>query len=616
MGIYFNSDKKHLKAPSGRLDSVDACAKTEMKWEAASVEKSLLKRHCRAWVAALAGLSLAACSGGGGGGGSTSTPAPVAPIRPTDAQAGRFLTQATFGPTDATLADVKANGITAWVVTQEAMAPSASHRAFVDARLTQLLVANAKARLTPTEFYESFWSQAATAPDQLRQRVKLALSEIFVVSLADPTVDPRGAASYYDMLGANAFGNYRTLLEQVTLHPMMGDYLSYIANQKEDPTTGRHPDENYAREVEQLMSIGLYQLNLDGSVKTDSTGAPIPTYSSTDIQGLAKVFTGFSWYSPTPTNTTFFGGSRDPNASITPMIAYPAFHSISSKTFLGVTIPATATPDPAGDLKIALDTLFNHPNVGPFIGKQLIQHLVTSNPSPAYISRVAGVFNDNGHGVRGDLGAVVQAVLTDPDALDITATSSPTFGKLREPLVRVGNWMRAFNATSQSGSWLISSTSANTSFSQSALTAPSVFNFFRPGYSPPNTRLGAAKLVAPEFQIVDEVSTVGYINTLQTTIDRGIGGTPPGGSGADVQSAYANEVAIANDANALADRMNLLLLYGQMSAGLRARIVESVTGIAVPGGTATQAQITAAQTNRAKLAIFMTMVSPEYLAQR
>jgi len=559
------------------------------------------------WLGALAALVLVGC--GGGGGGSTPTPPPVV-VPPSDVEVARFLTQASFGPTDADIATTKAAGFSAWLTQQMALAPSGSHQTYVEGRLTQLVAANPKATLSANQFYESFWLQAATGNDQLRQRVKLALSEIFVISLADANVDVRGAASYYDTLGANAFGNFRDLLQAVTLHPMMGIYLTSLGNQKEDATTGRHPDENYAREVMQLMTIGLYQLNTDGSNKLDSSGNPIPTYTADDISGLAKVFTGMSWYSPTPTNTTFFGGNKDPNATVTPMILYPAYHSISQKTFLGVTIPAQTTADPAGDLKIALDTLYNHPNVGPFIARRLIQALVTSNPSPAYINRVATIFNNNGSGVRGDMSAVIRAILTDTEARDLTNVNSATFGKVREPVVRLANWMRAFGATSASGNYLVNSTSASTSLSQSALTSGSVFNFFRPGYVPPNTKLGAQNLTAPELQIVDEVAVAGYLNTMQTAIGSGIG------TSNDVTSAYTNEVAIATDPSALADRVGRLLLYGQMSAGLKSNIVTAVTAVAIPGGTATQAQINAALLNRAKLAVFMAMASPEYLAQR
>jgi uncharacterized protein (DUF1800 family) len=492
---------------------------------------------------------------------------------------------------------------------------SAYHLTFVDRRLDQLVTANPKATLSATEFYESFWQQAASGPDQLRQRMKLALSEIFVISLGDPNVDIRGAASYYDMLGDSAFGNYRNLLERVSLHPMMGIYLTWLGNQKEDLSTGRHPDENYAREVMQLMTIGLYQLNLDGTVKTDAAGAPIAAYTSDDISGLARVLTGYSWYSPNPSNKTFLGQTRDPASAVTAMIPYPAFHSTSSKTFLGVAIPASTTPDPAGDLKIALDTLFNHPNLAPFISKQLIQRLVTSNPTPAYVARVATVFNNNGQGVRGDMAAVVTAILTDTEARDAATAAGVNYGKLREPVVRMANWMRSFGAQSQTGAWLVGSTSASTSLAQSALTSPSVFNFWRPGYSPPLTRIGQQGLVAPEFQVVDEVSVAGYLNTMQTTVDLGIGSTSSGVTGRDVITAYPSETAVADNSGALIDRVNMLLLAGQMSAALRAKLLAAVNGVAIPTG-ATAAQTSAALLNRTKLAVFLTMASPEYITQR
>jgi uncharacterized protein (DUF1800 family) len=557
-------------------------------------------------------LGLASCGGGGGGGssggggdGPPPTPAPVI----SDAEAAKFLTQSTFGPTDAEIDAVKTQGYTAWINAQIAL-PSSSHQTYLDNRLAQIRLTNPTAQLSPNQFYESFWLYAATGPAQLRERMKLALSEIFVISLLDPNVDERGAASYYDMLGANAFGNYRTLLEQVSLHPMMGIYLTHLANQKEDVATGRTPDENYAREVMQLMSIGVQELNMDGTVRRDANGAAIPSYTPSDISNLAKVLTGFSWYAATPTNQTFFGRGRTADSYVRPMILYPQYHSTSAKTFLDVTVPAGST-DGVAELKIALDTIFNNVNVAPFLCKQLIQRLVTSNPSPAYVGRCSAIFVNNGSGVRGDLAAVVRTILLDAEARDINSASSATFGKIREPVIRMTNWMRAFGATSVSGNYLLNSTSANSSLGQSALASQSVFNFFRPGYIPPNTRLGAQNLTAPEFQIVDEVTVAGYANTMQAAIGNGIG------QGSDVRSAYTREIAVASDANALVDRMNRMLLYGQMSSALRARIVESVNSVVVPAATGTnQDTINTALINRSRLAVYMTMVSPEYLVQR
>jgi len=555
-------------------------------------------------------LLLAACGGGGGGGGSSPTVTGPTPVVISDADAARLVTQATFGVTDADIEQVKSKGYSSWVSDQLALAPSASHQAFVERRLTEMQVTNAKATITATEFYQSFWSQAASSPDQLRQRVKFALSQIFVISLADSNVDPRGAASYYDMLGQRAFGNYRDLLQAVTLHPMMGIYLTSLGNQKEDAITGKQPDENYAREVMQLMSIGLYKMNTDGSAVLDSSGALVPTYTAQDVTGLAKVLTGMSWYSPTPTATTFKGGSRNANATVTPMILYPAYHSTSAKSFLGTNIAASATADPEGDLKIALDRLYNDPNVGPFMARRLIQNLVTSNPSSAYIGRVAAVFNNNGSGVRGDMAAVVKAVLLDSEARDSATAAGSSFGKLREPIVRMGNWMRTFGAVSTSGNYLLGSTANRTSLAQAPLTASSVFNFYRPGFVPPNTRMAQQNLTAPEFQIADEVSVAGYINTMQTTVGNGIG------TGTDIKATYSQEMALAKDPAALVDRMNRLLYSGQMSAGLRTQMINAVTGVALPTGTPTQAQTDAALLNRAKLAVFLAMVSPEYMVQK
>lgn len=574
----------------------------------------------RQWIAALCLLFVVACGGGGGGsdGGGGVVPPASQPI--TEAEAGRLMTQATFGPTEAGITEVRNAGINTWI-TQQQGAPlqAQSHVAYLDARLTQLQATNANASLNSNHFYESWWLNSVTGQDQLRQRVKFALSQIFVISLNDPNISTRGAGSYYDMLGANAFGNYRTLLEQVTLHPMMGRYLTYLANQREDTNGTRTPDENYAREVMQLMSIGLQELNIDGSVRTNSSGQPLSTYTQADISGLAKVFTGLSWFHPAPTNSTFFGGSADPNRDIRPMIFYPQYHSLSEKRFLGVTIPANTTADIAGDLRIALDTLYNHPNVGPFIAQRLIQQMVTSNPSGGYVQRVAQVFNNNGSGVRGDMGAVVRAVLTDTEARSAAGLTTANFGKLREPVIRMSTWMRAFGATSQSGNWLINNTSSNQSLGQSPLASPSVFNFWRPGYVPPSTtQLGGQNLFAPEFQIVDEVSVAGYINTMQNAIGNGVGSTPPGGSGPDIRSAYATELPLANDADALVNRMNLLLFNGQISATARTRLLEAVNSVTIPvlGGNVTQAQIDAARLNRVRIAVLLSMASPEFITQR
>lgn len=570
---------------------------------------NLMTNGRRILLTTLLSLCLTACGGGGGSSGGGSTPPPTVTLTSNDAS--RFLTQATYGPTDSDIASVKTLGYSAWI-DQQMTVQQSSAQTWMDNRLPALIAVNPKAQLGSMEFEEAVWQGAATGQDQLRERVKLALSEIFVISFQFSDVDPRGAGSYWDMLGNDAFVNFRTLLNDVTYHPQMGRYLTYIHNLKDNPTTGQTPDENYAREVMQLMTIGLWQLNQDGTQKLDANGKPIPTYSHDDIAGLAKVFTGLGFYSPTPTSTTFYGGNKDANAEVKPMIAYDGFHSTSEKDFLGVVIPASTTAATNADIKTALDTIFNHPNVGPFIGKRLIQSLVTSNPSPAYVSRVAAVFNNNGSGVRGDMAAVVKAVLTDTEARDTTsAVASSTFGKLREPMVRLANWMHVFGAKSTSGNWLLGTLSNASQLDQSALNSPTVFNFWRPGYVPTNSKIGSAGLLAPEFQVVDEVSVSGYLNTIQTAIQYGIG------SSSDIKSTYDNEISLAATPQALVDRLNLLLCYGQMSTALQSKIVTAITAIAIPSGaTVTQAQITAAQTQRVQLAVLMTMASGDYLAQR
>jgi uncharacterized protein (DUF1800 family) len=561
-------------------------------------------------VAVLA--ALVACSGGGGGNGSatggiagnTGTPgagSATAPAdTPTQTQASRFLAQASFGATTTDIDLLATGGLGVWI-TGQFDKPQSLHRAAMDAT-----VAATGQAASANFFFESFWKQAATGEDQLRQRVAFALSQIFVVSLQDSTVVnyPRGVASYYDMLGANAFGNFRKLLEDVSLHPMMGIYLTSMRNQKESGT--RMPDENYARESMQLLTIGLYELNQDGSLKMIDN-KPVETYTNADIVGLAKVFTGWSWAGPDKSDTRFNGGNADPDRDWMPMQSYPKFHSVSEKKFLGVTIAAQAAPGPEADLKIALDTLFNHPNVGPFFGRQLIQRLVTSNPSPQYVSRVAAVFNNNGDGVRGDMKAVIKAILLDPEARSDAETASS--GKLREPVVRLGNWMRAFGARSASGRYQLGSLDDPlTQLGQTPMRSPSVFNFYRPGYVPPNTSIAAAGLVSPEMQITGETSVVGYLNLMRDVIPNGIG------SSRDIKADYQPELALADAPDKLVDRINLLLLANRMSPTLRSQILAAVNSVAVSSTNATTAAT--ARKNRVNLAIFLAMASPEYIVQK
>jgi uncharacterized protein (DUF1800 family) len=376
----------------------------------------------------------------------------------------------------------------------------------------------------------------------------------------------------------------------------MAHYLSHMKNEKEDPATGRLPDENYAREVMQLFTIGLWQLNPDGTRKLDGNGRPIPTYGQDDVMGLAKVFTGWSWNGPDKSVERWHGwrGVDWKNQ----LQNYPQFHSTSEKRFLGTVIPAGTSGEQS--LKIALDTLFNHPNVGPFIGSQLIKRLVTSNPSPAYVARVAAAFNNNGSGTRGDLKAVLRAVLLDPEARSATQLSDPNWGKLREPMVRFGNWMRAFNASADNGYYRIwNLEDPVSSIGQNPLRAPSVFNWFRPDYAPPGEILRKG-LVAPEFQITHETTTTGYANFVIHTVERG-----HGWNSSAIKANYSAELALANDPQALMDRLDLLLTTGRMSASTRQTILAAVSAI-----PATKPEA------RVHTAVALTMLSPDFIVQK
>jgi uncharacterized protein (DUF1800 family) len=414
------------------------------------------------------------------------------------------------------------------------------------------------------------------------------------------------------LLGADAFGNFRTLLQDVTLNPMMGQMLAMQGNDKGNANTD--PDENYAREIMQLFTIGLYQLNDDGSLQLSGSGQPIPTYSNTDVMGLAAVFTGWSWN--VPGNNTDAAWSNccmyvgpGYGEELLPMQSYPSHHSTVQKQFLGVTIPASASADTAGDLKIALDTLFNHPNLPPFFCKQMIQHLVTSNPSPTYISNCSAVFKNDGSGVRGNLQAVISEILLDPEARNsATDFSNPQYGKVREALLRYTEWARAFTAQSRTGSYDMGSTEDPIwGLGEMSLRSPTVFNWFAPGYVPPGTSIAQANLVAPEMQMTNVSSVVGYVNFMQGAI----GSSATGGF--DVFSSYETEMNLAATPGPLLDRINLLLMAGEMDSTLYSQILDAINSINIPTGD--QTAINVALANRVETAIYLTMASPSFSAQ-
>jgi uncharacterized protein (DUF1800 family) len=517
---------------------------------------------------ATASATLAACGGGGGDAAAATgagTP-PATPVAPTATEASRFLAQASMGATRADIARVQAIGYATWIDEQFAAAPSPTRwDALVAAGFADPAFKNGEAG-----FDACAWRKLLAAPDTLRQRVTLALSELMVVSIDSLTGGgwkAFAAASYLDLLEANAFGTYRTLMQQVSTSTAMGMYLTFRASKKANPVSGSLPDENYARELMQLFTIGLVQLDPDGSVRLVG-GQPVPTYALADITGLARVFTGWDFDLQGQSGAV---GTATPDFMRRPMVQIAGRHELGAKTFLGTTIPANT--DGVQSLQIALDTIFGHANVAPFVSRQLIQRLVASNPSPAYVGRVAAVFNDDGSGVKGNLKAVVKAILLDDEARSASVAASASAGKLREPMLRFIGWARAWNATSASDAWQIGDTSsASTRLGQSPLRSPSVFNFFRPGYVPPNSAIASAALVAPEFQITNESTVVGAVNYLQ----RAVSGVGVG----DVAANYAPLLALADDAVALVAEINVVLAAGQLSAATQATISTAVATIA------------------------------------
>ena len=599
-----------------------SCTPAPLIFSDAQTDSTSVSRAAASSVAisALATAALSACGGGGGGDAPfVSTPIPgrivslssggYAYTSPTtDEQAARFLQQAQFAATEADIASVRSLGYAGWLEAQVAKAYTTGWDWLTGQGYGNVFSSN-------NYFDQSYpadymvWSQLMDAPDVLRKRVALALSEIFVVSLVGVSATWRSyiMAHYWDTLCLHALGNYRDLLQAMTLNVGMGYYLNTKGNLKEN-SAGRQPDENYAREVMQLLSIGLVQLNADGTVQLDGSGATIDTYNASDVSNLARVFTGYdvdqSQNVPTTIAQTGGGTRTVSNTAFArlPMKLNAANHSTLAASFLGTTIPANT--DATVALGIALDTLFNHPNTAPFICKQLIQRLVTSNPSAPYVGRVAAVFANNGAGIRGDLASVFSAILRDDEARSPAALSDPEFGKLREPMVRLVQWARTFGVRSVSGAWKIGDLSnPGTQLGQSPLRAPSVFNYFRPGYVHPSTTLSVGK-VAPEFQIVNESSVGGYLNYLMTVIDGGI-------ASGDIKAAYTIELTLVLNPAALVNRLNLLLCAGQLVSATRTLITNTLSATAV-----TAASSEAIKRNRVCAAVLMVMACSEYLVQK
>ncbi|MDP3072025.1 MAG: DUF1800 family protein [Opitutaceae bacterium] len=531
--------------------------------------------------------------------------------RPGILDAARFLAQATFGPDQAEINALMAKGYAAWINEQMSL-PASSHR---EATMADFAAINAgglnsingmNTRPGGAHRQAAWWKIAVTGQDQLRQRVAFALSQILVASDANSIIGQwqEGAAHYYDIFSRHAFGNFRQILEEVTLSPIMGIYLSSLRNAKATFNNAGQPltvaDENYAREIMQLFSIGLHELNPDGTVRLDPAGQPIPTYTQATIAELAKVFTGWSFASATPgatANNNLFRGAA--GNYIDPMMLWPAFHDDTAKTIIGGKV-LPAAQGGVKDLQDTLDALFAHPSTGPFISRQLIQRLVTSNPSPGYVYRVAQAFANNGAGVRGDLGAVTRAILLDYEARSGAVAATATFGKMKEPLLRATGMFRAFYAGSNLGRFNIAN--PESSLQQAALRAPTVFNFYEPDFVMPGD-IASAGLYAPEFQILTGISALTQPNFYYTYIYNNRSATDPNQQtiGLSLQA----WLPLARTPQQLVDTLNLLLASGSVPKTATDRIVAAIA--AMPAGTATN---TANDLERVRSAIYLFITSP------
>jgi uncharacterized protein (DUF1800 family) len=631
------------------------------------------------------------------------------------ADAARFLTQATFGPTDADIASLRSLGYQAWLTQQFAATPTyeITDRAGKVNSAYLNWVANVLHEDVGQNNRQEAWFQGALGgkdpqfptnssynhTDQLRQRVAFALSEILVISDQNPTLAgyARGMAGYYDLLIKNAFGNYRQLLQDVTLSPAMGEYLNTVGNRRADLSQNVHPDENYGREINQLFGVGLVMLNLYGTPQLDGAGKPISTYEQDTITNFAHVFTGWNWAdcdknydypdgAPPVWDGTYsdhftdcFSPYQEPDAFLKPMIAFdvvnypdagdPSYHDngtdavndTAHKQLLhydgaamsaGETEPGMLGPGgtAASDLAFALDNIFNHPNVGPFIAKQLIMRLVTSNPTPAYVARVAKIFNDN-RASSTQLQAVVKAILLDPEARYGQFHNPESFGKLREPLLTLTHFWRAMGAQHKCGNDIpASGDSAASSYAnrpyryagygtawstgisvswgvgvdQASLDAPTVFNFFKPSFAPPG-EMSARGLAGPEFQIATDSIVAATNNTFASYALYGdydlAAACDPDDDFGDVMVNYAQDKTLAGSADGgsadpsdrLVDAYNIRFMSGQMSPYMRNQLVGYLNTIdsdwADPEGSDWRLQ-------RVYRALYLVLTSPEYMVQK
>jgi uncharacterized protein (DUF1800 family) len=492
--------------------------------------------------------------------------------------ADRFLEQTTFGPTTPLITQVQYSGLQGFLTAQYAL-PITKYP----------LPASGESGLGAVQ--QRFFVQNLTAEDQLRQRVAFALSQIFVIGGAKVT-DPTGYTNYLQLLENDAFTNYRQIMQDVTLSPAMGDWLDMVNNGKPNTSQGDHANENYAREFMQLFTIGTAQLNPDGSYQLDSGGNQIPTYTPNTVEAFALAYTGWTYpLAPGATQRTY-----NPAYWTGPMVAVDSNHDTTAKQLLVYPGVSGGGMLPAGqsavqDLQGALDNVFNHPNVGPFVSNQLIQHLVTSNPSPAYIQRVASVFNDNGSGVRGDMKALITAVLIDPEARrgDDPASAVGTDGHLQEPILYMTGLLRAFGATSDGSNLAY----YGSGMGQEALYAPSVFNFYSPSYVIPGTTI-----YGPEFQILTTATSLNRVNWTNSYVFGSIG---PG-----TTVSFSNYATQASQPSALLSSLNTLMLHGSMSSDMQSAILTAMQS--VPSGSKQGLQ-------QAQMAIYLVGTSSQYQVQ-
>ncbi len=577
--------------------------------------------------------ALQGCGGGGGGASGTADAGnraalnapPVAPdsgsieanalARATSVEeAHRFLRQATFGPNTDTIAQLMGMGYGQWIDAQFALTTQHSHLDTLEAAVADM----GPGARNPDALTYSWWSHALSDPAQLRHRVAFALSEVFVVS--SKAVQTESVTSFLDMLTQRSGARFRDLLESVTLHPAMGQYLSHLGNRKEDPSIGRVPDENFAREVMQLFTIGLYELDDSGQIK----GGGIETYSASDVQGMARVFTGWSW-------ARSLGGSMaawwecfwrtascvDAQQGWATMVPYAQEHATSTKQFLGVTVATQATADPRASLKSALDRLAQHPNTAPFISRQLIQKLVTSNPSPSYVRDVVRVWR----ATDGNLQAVVRAILLHDEARhpQRSGVDLQTYGKVNEPVLRLTQLLRALHAQSDTYIRLtrdgqtpymlaVDSDHVGGELAQTPMRAGSVFNFYRPSFSPPLSLVAQRGLVAPEMQLATETTTLAFANFVRQMMTYGWGQWNTRTRRCDIQFDLSGWQPLALNPLTLVNTIAPVLLGHGVSNGQSTVMVQALN--AMPADTPDQ------QLDRVRASILMLAVTPDFIVQR